>query len=252
MPSGGEIAQVIPHPSSGVPVVGDEPQQVTTGWQLHSPIARVVLWGKRADSPLDVHLEDGTRLRFDAASQLHKTDELCGVLQMHTAGKTTGPTDGKRSDLLKLRAAVIRMAEMQADYDEEAEALEYLQRFLASSGGQVETDWTLTEPAPKYELLRAMHSARYDPLGGTVPLVAVDRVTGETLLRTTDLRLFVNRTLGENLSAHALASRMRRAGIERREVQAWPLGYGRSERAGDPQAKRKVALYVIPAQAEEA
>jgi len=252
MSSGGETgagAQVIAHPTRTLPVPGDEAQNITTGWKLHSPIARVVLWGKRSDSPVDVFLHDGTRIRFDAATQLHKVDELCGVLLSQTGGKTVGPTDGRRADLLRLRAAVVRMAEVQAEYDDDSETHEWLQRFLASGGGQVENEWTLTEPASRYALLREMHAARYDPHSGTSPLIAVDHVTGETLLRTTDLRLYVNRTLGENLSAHALASRMRRAGIERREVQAWPPGYGRTERANDAQAKRKLSLYVIPAPA---
>jgi hypothetical protein len=231
--------------SDRVETTGDEAQQLTDGWRLHSPVAKVEIWGKRADSPMTVRLEDGTKLRFEGTRDVLQARTLCPALMLQTNGRTSGPASTKQPDLLRLFGIATRLAEVREEADAVSEITDLFQRFLTAAGGEVQMRWTLSETAGRYAAIRYLQEARYDPRDrDTKPPVVRDHVNGDLLLRTTDLNRFVYYESGENFAPATLKARMREAGFGHREITAWPPGHSREKRREDPDARRRVWVFI--------
>ena len=175
---------------------GHHAELLTRLYGLHSALASAKVWGRRADSPVEMHLDDGTVIRFDRASELRKLETLDLAIGLHTDGRSR-PEPLKIEELRDAWFALLAFAQVQEADDHTSEVEEWVQRFLRSAGGSF-AEWDLSDGAQRYEALGHVQTGRYDPQAGTVPTLVRDTATGEVLLRSTDLFLFVQRTLGEH------------------------------------------------------
>lgn len=225
---------------------GHEAEMVTKGWRLHSPLVRAEVWGRSPSSPVDLYLQDGSKISIEEIGWTAKVDALCQNLMAQTGGRTAGPIKATRADLLTWQLALWRLAQIQEGHDEVAETVEWVQRFMCSVG-EIISDWTLGETAERYAAACALQAARIDPYLAVVPFVIQDRVTLERMFKTTDLQAYIYHIIKVNMSSAKLKERMLRAGYGHKSLEAWPAGYSRLDRVSDRGAKRKVAIFILPA-----
>ena len=137
------------------------------------------------------------------------------------------------------------LAEVDESDSLTSECDEWVQRFLRAAGGLVH-DWDLLDGAQRYAAVGFLQDGRYDPQGSTIPAIVRDvgdygsEHTPELLIRSSDLRLYIERVIGERITAQKLKARMSQAGYQHRVQEAWLPGADRKV-----YVKRKCAVFVL-------